>query len=214
MTSPAPSPAPSRPAPKRPALKQKLAVWMRWLHIYSSLFGLAAILFFSFTGLLLNHPDWMLGSVSTEQEFSGSVPVAWVQTGGGDVAKLEIVEHLRRQHGIRGFVEEFTQEDKECVVIFKGPGYSADASINREDGHYEMQAIAEGWVAVANDLHKGRNTGTAWRWVIDASAVLLAVVSLTGLILLLYIKRRRLPGLVLAVIGLALAIGIILAFVE
>jgi hypothetical protein len=31
---------------------------MRWLHIYLSMFGLAAVLFFSVTGLTLNHPDW------------------------------------------------------------------------------------------------------------------------------------------------------------
>ena len=30
---------------------------MRWLHIYLSMFGLAAVLFFSVTGITLNHPN-------------------------------------------------------------------------------------------------------------------------------------------------------------
>jgi hypothetical protein len=203
---------PPRTAPKRPGLKQKLAVWMRWLHIYSSLFGLAVILFFSVTGLTLNHPEWMFGSVRNEQQISGEVPAVWVQKDREEVAKLEVVEHLRRQHGVRGFLEEFNQEETECMVVFKGPGYSADAYIQRDDGKYELTLITEGWVAVMNDLHKGRNTGHTWSWVIDVSALVLIIISVSGLILLLYIKRRRLPGLALGALGAALAIGIAMMF--
>lgn len=208
------SPAATSPSPalKRPGLKQKLAVWMRWLHIYSSLFGLVVILFFSVTGLTLNHPNWMFGSVRNEQQISGQVPAEWVQQDRTEVAKLEVVEHLRRQHGVRGFLEEFNQEETECIVVFKGPGYSADAYIQRGDGKYELTLITEGWVAVMNDLHKGRNTGKAWSWVIDVSATLLIIISVSGLILLLYIKRRRLPGLALGALGAALAIWIATMF--
>ena len=39
-------------------LQRQLAVWSRWLHIYLSLISFGAILFFSVTGLTLNHPDW------------------------------------------------------------------------------------------------------------------------------------------------------------
>ena len=42
---------------------------MRWLHIYSSMFGLVAILFFSVTGILLNHPSWTLGSGENAARF-------------------------------------------------------------------------------------------------------------------------------------------------
>ena len=56
-------------------------------------------------------------------------------------------------------------------------------------------------VAVMNDLHKGRDSGSTWSWVIDISAVLMTLVSATGLVLLLYLKRRRLSGLVTGVVG-------------
>jgi len=36
---------------------------------------------------------------------------------------------------------------------------------------------------VANDLHKGRDTGKTWSILIDVSAVLMTLISLTGLIL-------------------------------
>lgn len=197
------------PPRKKPALKQKLAVWARWLHIYSSLFGLGVILFFSVTGLTLNHPDWAFGSVRHEQLHEGSVPLEWVQTGEAEVARLEIVEHLRREHGVRGFLDTFTQDEGECLVAFKGPAYSADAFVDRRRGTYELAIVTDGWVAVMNDLHKGRNTGPVWSWVIDISAVLLIVVSATGLVLLLYIKRRRNPGLILAAVGAVIALVVI-----
>jgi hypothetical protein len=55
-----------------------------------------------------------------------------------------------------------------------------------------------------NDLHKGRDTGTAWSWVIDVSAIFLVLISLSGLILLLFIKKKRISGIILAIIGLFL----------
>ncbi len=117
--------------------------------------------------------------------------------------KLEVVEHLRKEHGIRGALAEFKVDERECMVTFKGPGYSADAFIDRETGHYRMTESRHGFLAVINDLHKGRDTGRAWAVVIDVSAGLMVVISLTGLILLFYIKRRRIPGSIIGLVGTA-----------
>ena len=51
-----------------------------------------------------------------------------------------------------------------------------------------------GLVAVLNDLHKGRDTGRGWSWVIDVAAVFMTFVSVTGLLLLLFLKKRRVSG--------------------
>jgi uncharacterized protein len=61
-----------------------------------------------------------------------------------------------------------------------------------------------GVFAVLNDLHKGRDTGPVWSVVVDLSAALTALASMTGLLLLFYIKRRRVLGLLTALIGAAL----------
>lgn len=166
--------------------------------------GLAATLFFSVTGLTLNHTEWLFGSARQEADVSGALELGWLASGGDDdaVARLEIVEFLRAAHSIRGALEEFRVDEDELLVAFKGPGYAADAFIDRRTGTYEGVIAYEGWVAVMNDLHKGRYTGAAWSWVIDVSAVVLAAVSLTGLLLMLYLRRRRLSGLVTAAAGL------------
>jgi hypothetical protein len=54
---------------------------------------------------------------------------------------------------------------------------------------------------VLNDLHRGASTGPAWSWVIDACAILLSIVALTGLILLCFLYKRRTAGLILAAAG-------------
>ncbi|MFO0952807.1 MAG: PepSY-associated TM helix domain-containing protein [Isosphaeraceae bacterium] len=191
----------------------RVAAAARWLHIYLSMFGLFAVLFFSVTGITLNHPDWFGVEVERAEEFQGSLDPRWVKppatepdTGGPEdaaagVSRLEVVEHLRNTHHVRGALAAITADETTCVVSFKGPGYAADAFITREDGKYTLTETTRGFVAVINDLHKGRDSGPVWSVLIDVSAVLLTVASLSGLILLFYIKRRRIPGSVTAVVG-------------
>ena len=64
-----------------------------------------------------------------------------------------------------------------------------------------------------NDLHKGRDSGSAWSKVIDASAILMTIVALSGIILVCFIKRRRLSGLIIAVIGMLLCYAVYKIFV-
>ena len=51
---------------------------MRWLHIYLSMFGLAAVFFFSATGITLNHPDWTFGQMERKRESKGQVDLHWL----------------------------------------------------------------------------------------------------------------------------------------
>ncbi|TAH14337.1 MAG: peptidase, partial [Sphingobacteriia bacterium] len=74
--------------------------------------------------------------------------------------------------------------------------------VNRSSGEFELAQTNAGLIAFFNDLHKGRDSGKSWSWVIDISAILLVIVSLTGLILILYIKRKRRSGLLMAIVGL------------
>ena len=201
-----PAPAPARPAGRR--FRLRLAAVSRWLHIYTSMLGLAAVLFFSITGLTLNHPDWMFGSVRRQNDYRGRLPAEWLAKSGQGSDQLRIVEFLRREHRLHGAVEEFREDDSGGSISFRGPGYSADVFFDPAVGKYDVSEVSEGLVAVLNDLHKGRHTGPAWSAVIDISAVLLIIVSASGLVLLLFIRRRRTAGIVAAVIGTAVMLAI------
>ena len=81
---------------------------------------------------------------------------------------------------LQGAVNDFRIEDNELSISFKGPGYAADVLVDRATGRYELTETRMGWIAVLNDLHKGRDAGKGWARLIDVSAVLMTVVSITG----------------------------------
>lgn len=178
---------------------------VRWLHIYLSMLSFAIVFFFSITGLTLNHADKFGGQLHSVQE-KGKLDSGWVNKADtSKIPKLEIVEYLRRKNGIRAAMSDFRIDDSQIGVSFKGPGYAADAFINRSTGEYDITKTSAGLVGVINDLHKGRDTGPAWSIFIDIAAILMTCVSLTGMLLLLFIKRRRISGLIVAAMGLLIA---------
>lgn len=184
------------------AWKKSTAALSRWLHIYLSMVSFAVVLFFSVTGLTLNHADFFDGKEHLTK-YKGKLPAEWVNTKDTTaVKKLEIAERLRSNHHIKGAVSDFIIDDNQCSLSFKGPGYSADAFVDRKTGDYKLTESQMGLVAVINDLHKGRDTGKGWLWVIDACAVLLTLVSFTGLVMIFFMKKKRLSGLVLAAAGM------------
>jgi hypothetical protein len=99
------------------------------------------------------------------------------------------------------------------TVSFKGPGYAADAFVDRDKDTYELVETRNGFVAVLNDLHKGRDAGPGWSLLIDVSAVLLTLVSLTGLVLLFFVYKRRTSGLILTAAGAVICWLVWLRFV-
>jgi uncharacterized protein len=181
--------------------RKRTAAFSRWLHLYLSMLCFLIVLFFSATGITLNHVDWFNGTQS-EKKLEGKMPVEWLNSADtSKIKKMEIVELFRNKYGVKGYVSDFLIDDEQCSVSFKGPGYSADAFISRKDGAMQLTELRLGLIAVLNDLHKGRDSGKSWSWLIDISAIFLTLVSLSGLLLLLFLKKRRLNGLIIAIVG-------------
>lgn len=182
--------------------KRSLAKISRWLHIYLSMVSFVIVLFFSITGLTLNHAEKFQGAAHTVQA-KGKLDVSWVNNKDTVyVAKLDIAEYFRNKHSVKGAVSDFRIDDDQVNIAFKAPGYEADAFIDRKTGEYELLQTSAGLIGFFNDLHKGRDSGKAWSWIIDISAILMVLISLTGLILLLFIKRKRVNGMILLAAGL------------
>lgn len=192
--------------------KRRLAKYSRWLHIYVSMASFAIVFFFAITGLTLNHPEWFDGAERTSQ-VRGQLDAAWMRAGADDVARLDIVEYLRRVHHISGAVADFRVDGPDVSIAFKGPGYAADVLADREHGTYELTETRLGFVAVINDLHKGRDSGAVWKGIIDGSAVVLSFISLTGLVLLYFLHKHRLAGAILLLMGAAASYAAYVAWV-
>lgn len=161
----------------------------------------AILFFFAVTGITLNHTEWFAGQQRTAQ-IKGELDSNW--TKAKDVAKLEIVEHLRRVHNVKSALSDFRIDDSQCAVSFKGPGYTADIFVDRATGKYELTETRMGMVAVLNDLHKGRDTGKAWSWMIDISAAIMTLVSISGFILIFFLQKRLMSGMLAAAAGAVL----------
>lgn len=193
------SPKSEGTAPRRPNAKAQANKWLRWLHTYTSMVSLLAVLFFALTGLTLNHPDWVFGGQEVQKTVTGTLPAGWIK--GGEVDWLTTAEALRADQNLHGRADEPRVDGTEASVTFLAPGYNAAATIDTATGKYTVDILQQGAVAVLNDLHKGRDAPASWKWLIDLSAVILTVVALTGIGILLFLKKTRVQALSVMGVG-------------
>ena len=197
---PGSAPATAPRARRRRPLRLRVHSVLRWLHIYTSMTSLMVVLFFAATGVTLNHPDWL--STERTEEATGTLPANWKTAKGIDW--LVVAEHLRATNGVHGTVADRREDDREGSLTFRAPGYSADCFIDVRTGSYKLNVSYQGAIGVINDLHRGRDAGSAWAWLIDVAGVFLVLLSLTGLGLLFYLRKVRLKALLVMTAGAAL----------
>jgi hypothetical protein len=181
--------------------------WSRWLHVYTSMISLMLVLFFAITGLTLNHPDWTFGDDTETSTVTGNFP--FEVSASGEVDYLAISEFVRAEHSITAPVGDYRSDATSGEIDYRGPGYTAELRFDRDASTYDLTVTQQGWVGVMNDLHKGRDTTSTWKWVIDISAIVLAVVALTGLVLQIVLAKRRRSALLLALAGTIIGAALI-----
>jgi uncharacterized protein len=169
----------------------------RAVHVYLTMLGLLVMLLFAITGFTINHEDWFGALIPRRVEHRGEVPLALL----APQEDLRLVEHLRKAFGVRGAMTSFTGFPEEVAVAFKEPGQTWEFSIDRGTGRVMAQNERYNFTAIINNLHRGRFTGPAWRWVIDFSALLIVLACATGFVLWLALPRRRQLGIAFLALG-------------
>lgn len=188
--------------------KRAVHRWARWLHVYTSMIALLIVLFFGITGITLNHPDWTFGDATSRDTITGTLAVDSTFEDGS-VDWLTVAEATRADYGVKGTVSDFGLTGTEGSIVFTNPGYSANLFFDTADGTFDLTVEQQGFVAVMNDLHKGRDTGAAWRWVIDLSAGFLVAISVTGLTMQFFLRRRRRSAIITAIVGAIITVVLI-----
>ena len=181
----------------------------RSLHIYLTMFAFLMMLFFAITGFVLNHEDWFAQWGAARREVHGTIAAAAL--AGPD--RLQVVEALRSAFGAVGAVSTFDVDTNTVHVEMKGPGREVDAEINRRTGETVMSIELKGIAVRLDDLHRGKDAGRAWSLIIDASAVLLLLGSLTGIVMWFTLPRRRRLGVISLAAGIAICIAIYIVWV-
>ncbi|GAA4436183.1 PepSY-associated TM helix domain-containing protein [Bremerella cremea] len=168
---------------------------IQW-HWISSAICLVGMLLFTITGITLNHPS----DITVEPEvttLSVTLPdemiasLADLPIEGNAPLPASLGQWLSQQFPKRIGTRDAEWSEDEIYVSMQGPGSDAWLAIDRETGDVEFEQTNRGWISYFNDLHKGRNTGLAWKWFIDIFAVATLVFCLTGLVLLYLHARHR-----------------------
>ena len=186
------------------------AFWLRTLHQWhwiSSALCLLGLLLFTITGFTLNHAGQIPADPKTrtaQQSLPPSVLAKLQDVATQTEARAPLPPPLRAflsdGFDLRIGMREAEWSADEIYLSLPRPGGDAWVAIDLTSGEVEYERTERGWIAYFNDLHKGRNTGPAWRWFIDVFALACLVFSITGLWLLkLHAKQR---GLTWPMVGL------------
>lgn len=187
---------------------RELFKWSRWLHVYCStaLFGL--LVFFSITGIFLNHVWYDSDSNKTNSEqisISDEQLSKWSlhESQNWSPDTKQISEFLKQQYGLPAPSSiDLDAELGELIFEFQMPAGFATALFNRGDSNFSLESEKGSLVGIMNDLHKGRHSGKIWGWLIDISAGLMVLFGLTGMIILFQGKKFKVGGTVSFVLGL------------
>ena len=196
--------------------------WLKQLHAWhwvSAAVSLAAMLLFAITGITLNHAASIAATPSVTER-SGLLPaalrsqVAAAPEPADAPLPAPVAAAVAEAVGLDPTARAAEWSDEEVYVALPRPGGDAWVSINRADGRITSEVTDRGWISYLNDLHKGRNAGTAWFWFIDVFAGACVLFTVTGLLLLQLHARHRPSTWPLVALGFALPALVALVFVH
>ncbi|MFC0686245.1 PepSY-associated TM helix domain-containing protein [Novosphingobium clariflavum] len=194
--------------------------WVKQLHSWhwiSAAISLAVMLFFAVTGITLNHAASIPAEpVVTERSARLEPSVLRTLTAKSDDAPLPapVAEAVRNAVGLDAAGKPGEWSDAEVYVALPRPGGDAWVSIDRATGKVSAEVTDRGWISYLNDLHKGRNSGSAWFWFIDLFAVACLLFTITGLFLLQVHARHRRSTWPIVIAGIALPVVLAMIFVH
>lgn len=181
----------------------------RYVHGWLSAFAFLTLLFFSVTGLLLNHPEWF-EPAKTEETTQLILPESVLKSIKQQENPSDtILNYVRQQQNVVGRYQSSEVMDNEVMIRLESPAGATDIWVMADTGETEITQKPASTVSMLNDLHRGKNSGPAWSWLIDISAIIVIALSLVGYILFLSIKTRLVTHLVLTTASLALIILLI-----
>ena len=181
----------------------------RYVHGWLSAFAFIALFFFALTGLFLNNPDWFKPApeeAPVKLQLPNTVSQQLLDQENPSTALLD---YVREHSTVVGRYKSSEVMDGEVMIRLESPAGETDVWAILDTGEVEVTSKPASTVSLINDLHRGKNAGTAWHWFIDVASVVILLLSIAGFILFLSIKTRLLTHLLLTASSLALFILLI-----
>ena len=181
----------------------------RAVHGYLSAFAFLALIFFAGTGLLLDHPDWLQGRTPAERAAAVRLPPAELTAGrAAREPGRAYAAAVGRRTPLLGAYKSAEVEAGAALVHLEGVRGVSDIDLDTATGEARVTIAPATAVTVLGELHRGRKSGDAWRWVIDVSAVLILLLSLVGYVLFFFLRFRLRTSLLLTGGSLLLLVGV------
>ena len=198
------------------------AFWLRQMrqwHWISAAVCLIGMLLFAVTGVTLNHASQIEARphiTLVKGTLPSEIADALRASPGRDKQPLPpaLQRWLATTMGVDVGGRDAEWSKEEIYVPLPRAGGDAWVSIETETGDVRYEKTDRGWIAFLNDLHKGRNTGTAWSWFLDIFAAGCVLFCVTGLVLLQLMANGRPSTWPLVGLGLAIPLLLVLLFIH
>jgi len=187
-------------------------------HWISSAIALLGLLFFSVTGITLNHAGDLEAGKQDYSTVRKDMPPALVASLREDIKRYGEGE-AEPTVALRDWIHETFEIDTagrnadwkadEISIVMERPGGDAWLKLNLAGAKAEYHVTDSGWVAYLNDLHKGRHTGGAWSWFIDLIAAACVIFAVTGFVILKMHAANR--SLTWPLVGFGIVVPLVIA---
>lgn len=189
MTSP-PQSANKKPAKKR-FNKGAFYRTCRMLHGYLSAAAFLLLMFFATSGLLLNHPSWFGADSQDAEPIIVALDFDALQSAqSSETPERAFEELVRNATRVQGQLKDASISDSDAMLRFAGVKGGTDIFIDFELAEAEVETSKANLTSIIHDLHRGKDAGKVWKFMIDITAILILAMSVIGLILFFSLRFR------------------------
>ncbi|MEM9159029.1 MAG: PepSY-associated TM helix domain-containing protein [Verrucomicrobiota bacterium] len=169
------------------------------LHAYLSAFAFFILMFFSLSGLLLNHPEWFAREGGEGELLEVELPAEALDELSQKLDEgAGLALYLQKELSLVGaFQSAEIFPGEEAFLRFGGAKGSSDVTVDLATGFVEYEIEKSGMVELMHNLHRGKESGAAWKGLIDVSAILILLMSLFGFFLMFFIRIRFAKSMIL-----------------
>lgn len=172
--------------------------YCRIVHGWLSALAFLLLCFFSFTGMILNHPGWLSGNAPPPVESKLTLTTEELDAiREAEVPGEKLAELVSEKTDVKGGYSSGDQVGRELFVRLRGVRGQTDIRAHMPSGN--VTVIAEGMptMSILNELHRGEHAGAKWRLLIDVTAIVLIVLSIIGFMIFLSLRFRLRTALIL-----------------
>ncbi len=183
----------------------------RLWHGYLSAFAFGALLFFSATGLVLNHPNWFAANEPRSPPVMLALTLPQQQELRDSRAPAQMLTKMvAARTTLYGEYQDGETDMDRIFVRLRGARGSSDISADIRAGSIVVTSERATTMGVLDALHQGQQAGGAWRNLIDVVAVTFIVMSLVGYVIFFSMSARLTTALLITGVSI---LGIVMFFV-